>query len=90
MYSEVQVKYLVLISVGRPLWISPKRELPTPGVPTYNFTKFPRKLHTIEKIWVSRGASLAPPISANENVLQIKTKDSVQMCFFKHQLCLII
>ena len=37
------------------------------GAPTYDFAKFSRKLHEIERIWLPRGggrAHLAPPKSA--------------------------
>ena len=38
------------------------------GVPTYDFAKFPQKLHEIERIWVPMGghASLHPLGSAND------------------------
>ena len=41
---------------------------PGGGAPTYDFAKFSRKLHEIERIWVPRvgGASLASPRSATD------------------------
>ena len=40
------------------------------GAPTYDFAKFSRKLHEIERIWMPRGMPLAPhpPKSANASV----------------------
>ena len=38
---------------------------PGEGAPTYDFAKFSRKLHEIERIWTPGGgwgASLAPPL----------------------------
>ena len=45
----------------------PEEGAPTPqglgGAPTYEFAKFPQKLHEIERIWTpGGGTSLTPPL----------------------------
>ena len=41
-------------------WIQdfPEVGAPTQGAPTYDFSKFPQKLHEIERIWILREARI--------------------------------
>ena len=40
-----------------------------PGAPTYNFAKFSRKLHEIERIWMSRGCTSLAPLPKSDNAV---------------------
>ena len=43
------------------------------GAPTYDFAKFSRKLHEIERIWVPTGGGCMPPVppkSATDMIIQ--------------------